>query len=289
MTIRHPLYCLIERRKHLDQRFYQTGEFARRATVSIRTLRFYDKAGLLSPSGYTEAGYRLYTDSDFFRLQQILALKFLGFSLGEIKRYLHVGPIALQESLALQKLMMQEKREQLDTIIQALDETEKLLTGNSGDWDAIVKVIQVMQMQQSNDWVKKYFTDEQLQKMEELSKSSYTEEQRAQIVEWGKNWSEEDQKVANRQWSEIFAELKRLVAVGADPASPEAQALVARQQNMIGQFTHGDPGVLEGLKQYYKNFGELVDAEKPFPPHYTKEEETFLQKALEIYKGQRHS
>jgi DNA-binding transcriptional MerR regulator len=270
----------------LDQRFYQTGEFARRATVSVRTLRFYDKAGLLSPSGYTEAGYRLYTDSDFFRLQQILALKFLGFSLGEIKRYLHVGPIALQESLALQKLMMQEKREQLDTIIQALDETEKLLTGNSGDWDAIVKVIQVMQMQQSNDWVKKYFTDEQLQKMEELSKSSYTEEQRAQIAEWGKNWSEEDQQVANRQWGEIFAELKRLVAVGADPTSAEAQALVRKQQQLIGQFTHGDAGILEGLKKYYKNFGELATAKKPFPSPYTKEEAEFLQKALEVYEEQ---
>jgi DNA-binding transcriptional MerR regulator len=269
----------------LDQHFYQTGEFARKAMVSIRTLRFYDKVGLLSPTGYTEAGYRLYTASDFFRLQQILSLKFLGFSLGEIKRYLHVGPTALRESLALQKSMMQERREQLDIIIQALDKTEQLLAGDGSDWDAIVGVIQVMQMQQSNDWVKKYFTDEQLQKMEELSESSYTPEQRAQIAEWGKNWTEEDQKVASRQWSEIFAELKRLVAVGADPASPEAQALVAKQQNMIGQFTHGDPGILEGLKKYYKNFGELADTEKPFPSYYTREEEAFLQKALEVYGG----
>jgi DNA-binding transcriptional MerR regulator len=61
-------------------------------SVSIRTLRYYDKVGLLSPSQYTEAGYRLYTDADLLRLQQILALKFLGFSLEEIKHCLQIGP-----------------------------------------------------------------------------------------------------------------------------------------------------------------------------------------------------
>jgi MerR family transcriptional regulator, thiopeptide resistance regulator len=55
-----------------------------------------------------------------------LALKFLGFSLEEIKRCLGIGPTALPETLALQKAMMKERREQLDTIIQAIDETEKL-------------------------------------------------------------------------------------------------------------------------------------------------------------------
>lgn len=81
MTLRHALYLSPERRKHLDQHFYFISEFAQKASVSVRTLRFYDKVGLLSPTSYTEAGYRLYTDTDFLRLQQILALKFLGFSL----------------------------------------------------------------------------------------------------------------------------------------------------------------------------------------------------------------
>ena len=174
MTLRHPLYCTMSgRRTYLDQHFYHTGQFAQKASVPIRTLRFYDKVGLLSPSQYTEAGYRLYTDADFLRLQQILALKFLGFSLDEIKCCLQVGPTALQESLALQKAMMREKREQLDTIIQAIDETEKLLQTDKDYWEPMVKVIQVIQMTQSNDWRNKYFTDEQLKKMQELSEKSY--------------------------------------------------------------------------------------------------------------------
>jgi len=43
----------------LDHHYYHTGQFAQKASVSIRTLRYYDKVGLLSPSQYTEAGYRL--------------------------------------------------------------------------------------------------------------------------------------------------------------------------------------------------------------------------------------
>lgn len=73
----------------------------------------------------TETGYRLYTNEDLLHLQQILTLKFLGFSLAEIKAYLQADPVVLQESLAVQKAMMQERREQLDAIIQAIDETEQ--------------------------------------------------------------------------------------------------------------------------------------------------------------------
>ncbi len=69
----------------MDQGFYHTSQFAEKASVSVRTLRYYDSVGLLCPAEYTEAGYRLYTDSDLSRLQQILALKFLGFSLEEIQ------------------------------------------------------------------------------------------------------------------------------------------------------------------------------------------------------------
>ena len=250
----------------------------------MRTLRFYDKVGLLSPSRYTEAGYRLYTDADFFRLQQILALKFLGFSLEEIKCCLQVGPTALQESLALQKAMMQDKREQLNAIISAIDETKKLLQTNQEDWESIVRVIQVIQMTQSNEWRNKYFTDEQLQKMQELSEKSYTEEQRQKLAEWGKNWSEEDQRVASQQWSTTLAELQRLLATGADPASPESQGFIGRWLALIEEFTHGDPGVTEGLKKWYRNLKELPANEAPFAYPYNKEGEAFLEKAIKVYK-----
>ena len=94
----------------MDRQYYTTSQFAQKAAVTTRTLRFYDKVSLLSPSGHTEAGHRLYSDEDLWSLQQILALKFLSFSLEEIKVCLQTHPERLQETLAMQKAMMREKR-----------------------------------------------------------------------------------------------------------------------------------------------------------------------------------
>lgn len=64
----------------MDDMIYTTGEFAKKAGVSVRTIRYYDKQGILKPSFTSESGYRLYSDKDFARLQKILTLKYLGFS-----------------------------------------------------------------------------------------------------------------------------------------------------------------------------------------------------------------
>ena len=69
-------------------RTYRVADVARLSGVSIRALHHYDAIGLLVPTGRTEAGYRLYTDADLLRLQQILIGRELGFSLEEIKRSL---------------------------------------------------------------------------------------------------------------------------------------------------------------------------------------------------------
>jgi DNA-binding transcriptional MerR regulator len=63
---------------------YSVGRVSAFAGVTVRTLHHYDRAGLLSPSGRSHAGYRLYSDADLARLQQILFYRELGFSLGEI-------------------------------------------------------------------------------------------------------------------------------------------------------------------------------------------------------------
>jgi DNA-binding transcriptional MerR regulator len=266
----------------VNHKFYQTSQFARKASVSVRTLRYYDKVGLFSPSGRTEAGYRLYTDADLVCLQRILALKFLGFSLEEIRYCLQVGPKKLQTSLAQQRAMMREKRMQLDAVIHALDETAALLCANEHDWDAIVKVIRVIHMQETNDWRKKYFSDEQLQQIEALSKKYYTQEQRQQLAEWGKGWSEQDQLVANQRWAALTAELQRLVDVGADPASMEAQALAAQWQNLVREFTRGDPGIQKSLNKLWEDVGKAAPGESPYPMPYSKEGGEFIKQALKL-------
>ena len=266
----------------MNHRFYHTSEFAQKASVSVRTLRYYDKMGLLSPSQYTESGYRLYTDTDLLRLQQILALKFLGFSLQEIQQCLQVGPTLLQESLALQRAMMEERKTQLDTVIQAITEAQELLQANKLNWNSLLHVIQVLQMTQNSEWQDKYFTPEQRQAMEDLSKKHYTEEQRQQIAERGKTWSEEDQRAITQQWNAAFAELKRLVATGQDPAGPEAQALVTQWKALVGGFTQGNTGIQQGLNSMWQDVGNMPVEQRPFPMPYTPEEGEFLRKAMKV-------
>lgn len=65
------------------------GEFAKRSGVTVKTLLHYDKIGLLQPSLKTQAGYRIYCDEDFIKLQQIITLKFIGLSLEEIKQLIN--------------------------------------------------------------------------------------------------------------------------------------------------------------------------------------------------------
>src|SRR5580765_3047795 len=62
----------------------KVGELARRTGLTVRTLHHYDAIGLLKPSGHTASGYRLYTQNDIARLQQVISLRQLGFSLEEI-------------------------------------------------------------------------------------------------------------------------------------------------------------------------------------------------------------
>lgn len=85
--------------------YYSSGEFATMAHITKKTIRYYDEHNILKPSYVNESGARFYTDSDFARLQQILFLKYLGFSLDEIKEMTlrNTDQHFLSESLHMKK------------------------------------------------------------------------------------------------------------------------------------------------------------------------------------------
>ena len=214
---------------------YYIGEFATRAAVTTRTLRYYDRIGLLSPAQLSEAGQRLYTDAELVKLQQILALKLLGFSLAEIRACLSAGPQDFVDALAAQKAMLAEKRRQLDAIIAVIDELEQLPfaepawapahngngvpspTSNSESaTNLVAKLVEMMQMEQKNDWVSQYLTPEQQAAMADLSRNAYSDSAQAKIAAWGANWTEEDQRRVNACRAGVPA---RVVRMGADGES----------------------------------------------------------------------
>lgn len=201
---------------------------------------------------------------------------------------LQVGPQRLPEVLAQQKAMLGEKRRQLDAVLRAVEETERLLHGGRCDWDAIAGVIRVIQMEQQNEWVKKHFTEEQLRKMEELSRSAYTAEARQKLAERGE-WSEADQQRAQDQWAYLATESRRLAAAGADPAGPEAQALAKLKCELLHAFTQGDPEIESGVQRFWEGFRALPKGEQPFdasPFEAGDEGSALLNEAVALYRQQ---
>ncbi|MGH2585871.1 MAG: MerR family transcriptional regulator [Dehalococcoidia bacterium] len=254
--------------------------------VSVRALRFYDRIGLLSPSGRTEAGYRLYSDADLVRLEQILALKFLGFSLGEIKRFLAPPPVGLREALAQQRAMLREQRDRLDVVIEAAEHAERVMMDEGGDWDALVSVIRAIQMNQSNDWQRKYFTDEQLTAMEEIGRGAYSDGAHAALAA-RPAWTEEDQRRVDEEYAALYAGVRGAVAAGEEPGGAAAQALAGQAIALIEAFTGGNAAVAEGLQAWWKGYDALPAAQRPFPTPLTDEEGSFLEKAKAIYNERR--
>lgn len=125
--------------------YYKTGEFAKLANVTERTLRYYDKIGLLRPSSILSNGYRQYTDSDLLKLQKILSLKHLGFSIEEI------FPIVLEdqnlkESFKMQIDLIDSRIKHMTAIKDSMESIISTINDKNIDW---TKIISLMKM--SND------------------------------------------------------------------------------------------------------------------------------------------
>ena len=131
---------------------YTSGEFAKKAHVSIRTIRYYDQKNLLKPAMHTKGGARLYTDQDFAKFQQILLLKYLGFSLSDI-REMTIGSgdkQLLRDSLQIQKRLAEERLEEMKNVVNAIDSTSQALDRNDQvDWSKMLNLIHLTSMNQS--------------------------------------------------------------------------------------------------------------------------------------------
>lgn len=126
--------------------FFTIGVFAEKAGVTLRTLRYYDKIALMKPSSYSAAGHRLYSNQDFARLQQILTLKFIGFSLDDIKQIAQsdVTDKNFVESLEIQKKIMKQRVQHTLMVIKAIDEAIEMENKTDVSWDKFTNIINVI-------------------------------------------------------------------------------------------------------------------------------------------------
>jgi DNA-binding transcriptional MerR regulator len=187
-----------------SQRRYRVHEFAELAGVTVKTLHHYDRLGLLRPRR-TAADYRVYTTADLVRLEQILALKTIGFSLKDIHALLHREALPLPAVFRQQRAVLEEKRRLLERAIRALSDAERAATSASATPTAILQdVIRVMNMQDI-DGMRKYYSDDAW----------------AQWQHYYDDWP-------SPAWQALYRDIT--AALGSDPAAPLAQALADRWQ-----------------------------------------------------------
>lgn len=131
---------------------YSSGQFAEKAGVSLRTIRYYDKKNILKPSYRTESGARYYSDQDFTRLQQILLWKYLGFSLDEIREMTLAANEkgALLGSLGIQKKLVEERIWEMEDVARSIDNLYRAIEGDRPvEWDQMVELIHKTAMERS--------------------------------------------------------------------------------------------------------------------------------------------
>jgi DNA-binding transcriptional MerR regulator len=232
-------------------------EFAEQAGVTVRTLHHYDRLGLLSPRR-NGSGYRLYRDRDLERLEQIVALKFLGLPLKQIRHLLVREADDLPTALRMQRAVLEKKRRLLDRAIRAIRDAER----EPGPAQ-LKKIIEVIRMQGNTDWKEKY----------------YSPEARAKIESRAREWTPELQEQATKAWLDVMHDIE--AALDEDPAGERAQALAARWKKLVEGFTGGDPEESAGLKKLYADKANWPgEFKQQMGPFMKKEVWEFIGKAM---------
>lgn len=227
------------------QGVYRVQAFAELAGVTVRALHHYDRLALLKPRR-TASGYRLYSPPDLERVEQIVALKFLGLSLKQIKTVLGRDSRSLVDVLRAQRRALEDKRRRLDKAIGAIGSVERAIQpGRPADASVLRRIIEVIEMSDQKDEMKKYYNDAAWL---ELSR------RREQMTERLREIAME----GTRKWQALFADVT--ASLDADPAGPVAQALADRWKTLIEEFTGGNQDIKEGIGRAWKDRDNWSDA-----------------------------
>ncbi len=213
------------------------NEVSKHTGVSIRTLQYYDRIGLLKATAYTKAGYRLYDDRALERLQQILLFRELEFPLKDIQRILSSPDFDRNKALQQQIELLELKKEHIENLI-TFARGIKLVGGKHMDFSAFdSKKLDEYAKQAKESWGK-------TEAYREFEKKSQ-----------GRTLDTEND-IAQGLMA-IFAELGQIKDTA--PENPDAQALVKKLQIYITEHYYKCTNqILLGLGQMYAAGGEFT-------------------------------
>ncbi|MCC7701484.1 MerR family transcriptional regulator [Janthinobacterium sp. GW460P] len=227
------------------------GELARLTGLTIRTLHHYDSIGLLSPSGRTQAGYRLYQHGDMDRLHRIMALRKFGLSLADIANALAGPDLPLSAIVARQIAMLDHQIAQASTLRVRLQGLQAQL--GQGQAPELTEWLTTMELMTMYD---KYFSAEELQQLPLLSDAAVEQE-----------------------WKALVARVRALQGTGATPDDARAQALATEWMVKLVRDTGAHPGLFARLNNMH--------AQEPSMQHATSVDADLMRFILGAFNASR--
>lgn len=238
----------------VQMRTYKISEVASAAGVSVRTLHYYDEIGLLKPSGRTEAGYRLYTDEDLLRLQQVLLQREFGMTLEEVRRWLDEPGRDRRAALISQRRKLVERQAGVVATIKAVDHA--------------LSILDEQHRQRSKDMT----TD-----IHHLFEGFDPKKHEAEVKErWGdtdaykesmhrtKSYGPSEWQTIKDEQTAIYADAQRLHEAGVAPDSEEAMDVAERHRLSIDRWFHPCP------KDLHRRLPDLWESDNRFEQNIDK-------------------
>ena len=242
--------------------YMTVGEVTKKMGTTVRTLQYYDKEGLLSPSAESEGGRRLYTDKDLVTLHQILSLKSLGFSLDDIKSCLISleTPTDVATALTEQADSIREKIEQLTDSLTAIEQLKaEVLQMQTVNFKKYADIIVNLQMKNGSYYLIKRFDDDTLDHI----RNQFDRESGLDFMD---------------RFNRLSDEIVQFQKENVPPESEKCQRVVKEYWGLIMEFTNGDMSMLPKLME----IGNIDTATNAWEERQ-KIVNDYLELALQVY------
>ncbi len=245
-----------------EKQSYTVKQLSKIAGISARTLRFYDKIGLLQPVRLAGNGYRCYSEQELLRLQQILYYREMGLSLKEIRTILNEPDFNILEALELHRQALGKRQKQLDLLISTVDRTISYLRGNT--------------TMESKELFSGFSEEQQKRYEGEIQEKYGIEKLDESRQRWGSYSAEEKQRIL-QEGGEIYRQIASAMPFG--PASQQAQIGITRWHQYLRYFYEPTTEIILGLADMYNDQPEFAAFFERIHPDLN----VFMREAIRIY------
>lgn len=143
----------------MKEKLYQASDFRKMTGMTKRALRYYKEKGIINPEYVNEEGYCFYSEKNLFEAKQIATLRYLEYSVEQIKE-IQEHKMNVNQSLQYQKRLLIEKRMELDLLIEAIENMENAVENkNEIDWESMAEIVNFSKRASIEDSMRDYYNE----------------------------------------------------------------------------------------------------------------------------------